>query len=53
LQRDRPVNVRYSPHYRITPEELEWLGERIELLQTFMEQVHEGVIATLKQAARD
>lgn len=28
------VNARYSPHYKITGPELEWLAERIELLQT-------------------
>ena len=28
------VNARYSPHYKITGPELEWLVERIELLQT-------------------
>jgi len=27
------VNARYSPHYKITGPELEWLVERIELLQ--------------------
>jgi uncharacterized protein len=27
------VNARYSPHYKITGAELEWLVERIELLQ--------------------
>ncbi|RYG89080.1 MAG: HEPN domain-containing protein [Alphaproteobacteria bacterium] len=27
------VNARYSPHYKITREELEWLAERVELLQ--------------------
>ncbi|QDX25212.1 HEPN domain-containing protein [Sphingomonas suaedae] len=28
------VNARYSPHYKITREELDWIVERIELLQS-------------------
>ena len=26
------VDARYSPHYKITAEELHWIGERVELL---------------------
>lgn len=31
------VNARYSPEYRITQEELEWLGERVTELQRLVE----------------
>jgi predicted nucleotidyltransferase/HEPN domain-containing protein len=31
------VNARYSPEYRITTEELEWLGERVTELQRLVE----------------
>lgn len=33
LLRQAYVNARYSPHYKITAAELEWLAERIEALQ--------------------
>ncbi|QDX25069.1 HEPN domain-containing protein [Sphingomonas suaedae] len=33
------VNARYSPHYKITPEELDWLAERVELLQKTVRDV--------------
>lgn len=33
------VNARYSPHYKITREELDWLAERVELLQTTVRDV--------------
>jgi len=39
------VNARYSPHYKITPEELEWLAERIELLQTLVKEACEKRLA--------
>jgi predicted nucleotidyltransferase/HEPN domain-containing protein len=32
------VNARYSPHYKITPEELDWLAGRIELLQRIVKE---------------
>jgi len=35
------VNARYSPHYRITGPELEWLVERIELLQAEVKVIAE------------
>lgn len=40
------VNARYSPHYKITPEELEWLAERIELLQTLVKEACEKRLAS-------
>jgi HEPN domain-containing protein len=39
LLRRAYVDARYSPHYKITPEELEWIGERIELLQALVHQI--------------
>ena len=51
LLRQAYVNARYSPHYKITPEELEWLGERIELLQKLVKEACERHIAELEQAA--
>ncbi len=39
------VNARYSPHYKITGPELEWLVERIELLQTEVKAIAEGHLA--------
>ena len=37
LPRQAYVNARYSPHYKITAEELAWLGERVAILQTLVE----------------
>ncbi|WP_066808931.1 nucleotidyltransferase and HEPN domain-containing protein [Sphingomonas asaccharolytica] len=45
LLRRAYVDARYSPHYQITPQELEWLGERIELLQTRVRQICEKQLA--------
>lgn len=39
------VNARYSPHYKITHEELEWLVERTELLQRLVKEVCEKRLA--------
>ncbi len=39
------VNARYSPHYKVTPEELAWLVERIEVLQTTVRDVCERRLA--------
>ncbi|MGH6616681.1 HEPN domain-containing protein [Sphingomonas sp.] len=39
------VNARYSPHYKITPEELEWLAERVELLQKLVKEACERRLA--------
>lgn len=39
------VNARYSPHYKITPEELAWLMERIEVLQNVVRDVCERRLA--------
>jgi HEPN domain-containing protein len=45
LLRRAYVDARYSPHYKITPEELEWLGERIQLLQSKVREVCERQLA--------
>lgn len=39
------VNARYSPHYKVTPEELDWLAERVELLQKTVRDVCERRLA--------
>ena len=39
------VNARYSPHYKITPEELDWLAERVLLLQKTVRDVCERRLA--------
>jgi predicted nucleotidyltransferase/HEPN domain-containing protein len=51
LLRRAYVDARYSPHYRITPEELAWLGERIGVLQGLVERTCEARLATLKREA--
>jgi predicted nucleotidyltransferase/HEPN domain-containing protein len=38
LLRRAYVDARYSPHYRITAEELAWLGERVSVLQRLVAQ---------------
>lgn len=39
------VNARYSPHYKISDEELEWLVERIEMLQSEVKTIAERHLA--------
>ena len=39
------VNARYSPHYKIRDEELGWIVERIELLQTEVRTICESHLA--------
>lgn len=41
LLRQAYVNGRYSPHYKITSAELEWLTERVELLQQLVKHACE------------
>lgn len=47
LLRAAYVKARYSRHYRITVEELEWLGSRVELLQSLVRTVCEERIKAL------
>jgi predicted nucleotidyltransferase/HEPN domain-containing protein len=44
LLRQAYVNARYSPHYEISDEELNWLGERVAVLQSLVEQVCQAAI---------
>ena len=51
LLREAYVKARYSRHYRITTEQLEWLSTRVELLQQLVRDICEERIALLAQAA--
>jgi predicted nucleotidyltransferase/HEPN domain-containing protein len=51
LLRAAYVKARYSRHYRITEEELEWLGSRVALLQDLVRTLSEERIASLAAAA--
>jgi hypothetical protein len=51
LLRAAYVKARYSRHYRITAEELEWLGSRIDLLQGLIRAICEERIEALAAAA--
>ena len=46
------VKARYSKHYRISEEELGWLGERVEALSTIVEAVCSERLADLEDTAR-
>jgi predicted nucleotidyltransferase/HEPN domain-containing protein len=45
------VKARYSKHYRITEDELAWLGERVEALGVIVELICREQIAALKRSA--
>jgi len=45
LLRQAYVNARYSPHYKVTDEELNWLGERVAVLQELVKTVCEWRLA--------
>lgn len=45
------VKARYSKHYRVTEEELTWLGERVEALGQAVQVICEERIASLEQSA--
>jgi len=45
LLRQAYVNARYSPHYKITAEELAWLGERVAVLRDLVRVVCEERLA--------
>ena len=44
------VNSRYSPHYKISPEELNWIGERVAVLEGLVEKICRDHIAALDGA---
>ena len=50
--KDAYVKARYSKHYRISEEELAWLGERVEELGGVVHQLCTEKIAALEQATR-
>ena len=49
--REAYIHARYSREYRITSEQLEWLGSRVELLKSLVERACLARLATLEQAA--
>jgi uncharacterized protein len=51
LLNDAYVKARYSPHYRITVEEFDWLVERITMLIEIVEQASHERLAVLAAAA--
>lgn len=51
LLRDAYVKARYSRHYRITDEQLQWLSERVALLRALVRELCEARLAELAQAA--
>lgn len=51
LLRQAYVNARYSPHYTITREQLDWIAERIERLQSLVRDACEQRLANLAEAA--
>ena len=48
LLRRAYVDARYSPHYKITAEELAWLGERVAVLRGLVGQICEERLAALR-----
>jgi predicted nucleotidyltransferase/HEPN domain-containing protein len=51
LLRRAYVDARYSPHYKISAEELTWLGERVAALQSLVRQVCEDRLDVLRAQA--
>ncbi|WP_409371975.1 HEPN domain-containing protein [Sphingopyxis terrae] len=47
------IKARYSKHYRISEEELSWLGDRVAALASIVEQICRERIADLEATARD
>ena len=45
LLRRAYVDARYSPHYKISDEELAWLGERVTTLQALVKSICEERLA--------
>jgi predicted nucleotidyltransferase/HEPN domain-containing protein len=52
LLRRAYVDARYSPHYKITAEELAWLGERIGMLQEAVRDICEARLEVLQRDNR-
>lgn len=53
LLRRAYVDARYSPHYRISVEELAWLSERIQVLEGLVRQVCEARLDDLRRDASE
>jgi predicted nucleotidyltransferase/HEPN domain-containing protein len=49
--REAYIKARYSREYRITSDQLEWLGRRVELLRTLVERSCRARLETLERAA--
>jgi predicted nucleotidyltransferase len=49
--REAYINARYSREYRITREQLEWLGTRVDLLKTLVERACLARLDSLEKAA--
>lgn len=49
--REAYIKARYSREYRITAEQLRWLGERVEVLKSLVEIACRERLPTLQQAA--
>jgi len=48
---DAYVKARYSPEYRITKDQLDWLGARVAMLLDLVEQASRERLEVLEQAA--
>jgi len=46
------VEARYSEHYRITADELEWLGERVEHLQAIVKDISDRHLTRIHEKLR-
>jgi len=51
LLRAAYVKARYSPHYKITAEELGWIQQRIEMLRDLVRELCEARLRQLNEAA--
>jgi uncharacterized protein len=51
LLRRAYVDARYSPHYKIMPEELAWLGEQVGVLQGLAQRACEARLEELRREA--
>ena len=49
LLRRAYVDARYSPHYKVSLEELTWLSERIAVLEELVERVCQARLTTMRQ----
>ena len=47
------IKARYSKHYRVSDEELEWLGARVEVLAEIVKTLCSERISQLEGTARD